>query len=201
MSDTNLPKAKAQPDHRRKADECRFPALHQAIHVATDWHQYQDRKYSQVPYIVHPLRVMSIVRSVSNDEDMLCAAVLHDVVEDTPATLDSLRGIFSDRVVELVAWLTDISTPEDGNRTARKHIDLLHSAEAPEDAQTIKLADLIDNILSITTQDPDFARVFMIETEKLLDVLPKGHPTLRDQAIGLLQTYQRNRIQEALRRG
>jgi len=188
-------------NHRYEADACRYPVLHQAICFASDRHLYQDRKYSGLPYIVHPLRVMSIVRSVSDDEDMLCAAVLHDVVEDTTATLAELAQTFNTRTVELVGWLTDVATSEQGNRKARKQIDLIHSQEAPADAQTIKLADLIDNPRSITTRDPDFARIYMAEKERLLAVLTKGNPQLHSQALKQLQTYQHNRVQEALKRG
>lgn len=175
--------------------------LHKAVNRATLWHTGQDRKYSQVPYIVHPLRVMSIVRSVSDNEAMLCAAALHDVVEDTHATELDVRREFGDTVADLVMWLTDVSKPEDGNRRVRKDIDLAHSADAPAEAQTIKLADLIDNTRSITSADPDFAVVYMAEKERLLAVLTKGHPTLQAEAQARLRHYQNERLQEALRDG
>lgn len=165
------------------------------------WHTGQDRKYSEVPYITHPLRVMSLVRTVSDDENMLMAAVLHDVVEDTLATEELVRREFGDRVGDLVAWLTDVSAPEDGNRKIRKDIDLKHTAESPADAQTIKLADLIDNTKSITQSDPDFAVVYMAEYDRLLAVLSKGHPALQVEAKVLLQQYQESKLQEALRYG
>ena len=179
----------------------RFQNLHKAVAMATLWHTGQDRKYSEVPYIVHPLRVMSIVRSVSEDESMLCAAVLHDVVEDTPITSEEIHTEFGARVGELVDWLTDSSTPADGNRKARKQIDLLHTAAAPADAQTIKLADIIDNTKSITRDDPHFAIVYMAEKERLLEALINGHPALLDQAKRMLKHYQEGRLQEALSRG
>ena len=179
----------------------RFPKLHRAVHLATLWHAGQDRKYSLVPYIVHPLRVMSIVRSVSDDEAMLCAAVLHDVVEDTLATEHDVRREFGDEVADLVMWLTDVSVPEDGNRAARKDIDLQHTANASPDAQTIKLADLIDNTTSITGADPHFAVVYMAEKERLLEVLDKGHPELQARAQVLLREFQENKLQEAPRNG
>ena len=179
----------------------RFPDLHRAVSMAVAWHTGQDRKYSGVPYIVHPLRVMSIVREVSDDESMLIAAVLHDVVEDTEATIETVETLFGGRVAALVGWLTDVSVPGDGNREARKAIDREHSASAPSDAQTIKLADLIDNTASITARDPDFAHVYMHEKALLLDVLVRGDRTLHARATALLVDYQHERVQEALRRG
>jgi len=83
----------------------------------------QDRKYSKVPYIVHPINVMQIVRSVTDDEAMLIAAILHDVVEDTAITIDEIYSEFGERVGDLVDDLTDVSKPEDGNRAYRKQLD------------------------------------------------------------------------------
>ena len=184
-----------------KPPEGRFKELHRAINEAVLWHNGQDRKYSQIPYIVHPLRVMQIVRSVSDDEDMLVAAVLHDVVEDTPIEIETIESQYGARVAELVGWLTDVSKPEDGNRRDRKNLDLEHTANAPADAQTIKLADIIDNTRSITRSDPDFARVYMKEKERLLTVLTKGHLSLQAEAQALLRIYQDGLLQEALRDG
>ena len=179
----------------------RYPHLHRAVNLAALWHTGQDRKYTSLPYIVHPLRVMSLVREVSDNEDMLIAAVLHDVVEDTPVSLDTIRDEFGDRAADLVGWLTDVSTPADGNRAARKAIDAEHTVRAPADAQTIKLADLIDNTASITRGDPHFARVYMAEKERLLGVLTKGDARLHERATASLAAYQTDRLQEALRHG
>ena len=181
--------------------EGRFKVLHHATSSAVLWHNGQDRKYSQIPYIVHPLRVMRIVRSVTDDENMLVAAVLHDVVEDTPIEIETIANLYGARVAELVDWLTDVSSPEDGNRQVRKQLDLEHTANAPADAQTIKLADLIDNTRSITQSDPDFARVYMKEKVRLLTVLTKGNLSLQLEAQALLRDYQEGLLQEALRNG
>ena len=179
----------------------RFIRLHSAINSAVAWHTGQDRKYTEVPYIVHPLRVMQIVRSVSDNEDMLIAAVLHDVVEDTQVKIATIDKQYGKSVADLVWWLTDVSVPEDGNRKTRKAIDREHTANAPAEAQTIKLADLIDNTASITKHDPDFAHVYMREKELLLEVLTLGDRKLHTQASGLVQQYQEKRLQDSLRNG
>ncbi|MCL4141333.1 UNVERIFIED_CONTAM: hypothetical protein GTU68_006089 [Idotea baltica] len=142
----------------------------------------QDRKYSKIPYIVHPINVMQIVRSVSDDEDMLVAAILHDVIEDTPTSIKEISAEFGDSVGSLVDDLTDPSKPEDGNRKDRKIIDREHTAAAQADAKTIKLADLIHNTDSIAGSDEHFARVFMRESEALLEVLKEGNPALLARA-------------------
>lgn len=138
----------------------------------------QRRKYTNEPYIVHPIAVAELVRSVPHSEAMLAAAYLHDVVEDTPVTIEEIDAAFGGEVAGLVGWLTDISRPQDGNRALRKAMDLRHTAKAPPDAKTIKLADLIDNTKTIATLDPHFWRIYRREKAALLDVLTEGDATL-----------------------
>lgn len=138
----------------------------------------QKRKYSGRAYIEHPESVFKIVKTVPHTEEMLAAAWLHDVVEDTHIDHDDIYRIFGPTVKKLVWYLTDISKPEDGNRATRKAIDRQHLAEATPEAQTIKLADLIDNTHSIVENDPNFAVVYLREKRLLLEVMDKGDPTL-----------------------
>ena len=138
----------------------------------------QLRKYTYEPYIVHPAEVASIVRSVPHTDEMVCAAWLHDVVEDTGVTIEVIRAEFGEKVAELVGWLTDVSRPEQGNRATRKAIDRAHTAMAPAEAQTIKLADLISNTRSIMAHDEKFAKTYLEEKRMLLEVMTKGDATL-----------------------
>jgi (p)ppGpp synthase/HD superfamily hydrolase len=142
----------------------------------------QRRKYTNEPYIVHPVAVAEIVRSVPHTVEMIAAAYLHDVVEDTPATIAEIENEFGRSVAELVGWLTDVSVPSDGNRAARKAKDLAHTAAAPAQAKTIKLADLIDNTRTIERHDPGFWRVYRVEKIRLLEVLKEGDATLWKRA-------------------
>lgn len=147
-----------------------------AIAFATAAHAAvgQVRKYTDEPYIVHPIEVMEMVKNFDHTEDMLVAAVLHDVVEDTEITLELVQSMFGDNVADLVFWLTDASKPEDGNRNTRKAIDRAHIAKAPREAQTIKLCDVCSNISSIVEHDTDFAVVYLKEKEKLLEVIKRA---------------------------
>ncbi len=142
----------------------------------------QVRKYTFEPYIVHPAEVASIVATVSHTEEMLAAAWLHDTVEDTGVTIEVIRAEFGSEVAELVGWLTDVSRPEHGNRAHRKALDRAHSAMAPAEAQTVKLADLIANTRSIMAHDKAFARTYLEEKRLLLEVMTKGDPTLMAEA-------------------
>jgi len=143
----------------------------------------QLRKYTNEPYIVHPGEVAAIVAGVpGSTEDMVAAAWLHDVVEDTGCTFTDIHMAFGIDIATLVGWLTDVSKPEDGNRAHRKALDRAHTADAPAEAQTIKLADLISNSRSIMAHDPAFAKTYLEEKRLLLAVMTKGDPGLHAEA-------------------
>jgi len=142
----------------------------------------QVRKYTFEPYIVHPAEVAGIVASVPHTDEMLAAAWLHDTVEDTGVSIVDIHVEFGHEVAELVGWLTDVSTPEHGNRAVRKALDRDHIACAPAAAQTVKLADLIANSGSIMAHDPAFAQVYLAEKRMLLKVLTRGDATLMARA-------------------
>lgn len=146
-------------------------------------HRNQVRKYTGEPYITHPEAVVGLVRSVPHTEEMICAAWLHDTVEDTAATIEEVGEVFGWRVAALVEQLTDVSKLSDGNRGVRKAIDREHTAKACADAQTIKLADLIHNTISIVEFGKDFAPIYLKEKRLLLDVLVDGSPLLLERAV------------------
>jgi (p)ppGpp synthase/HD superfamily hydrolase len=143
----------------------------------------QVRKYTGEPYYVHPAEVAQIVAGVpGSTPEMVAAAWLHDVVEDTGCTFDDIHLNFGIDIATLVSWMTDISQPQDGNRATRKAIDREHTARAPAEAQTIKLADLISNSKSIMKHDPAFAKTYLEEKRLLLEVMTKGDKGLHELA-------------------
>lgn len=142
----------------------------------------QVRKYTGEHYYKHCFNVAATVRSVPHTEEMMAAAYLHDVVEDTQVQLFTISGLFNDTVREYVDALSDLLTPEDGNREFRKNAYRDQLAKAPAEVQTIKLADLIDNTKSIVQYDKDFARVYLKEKQALLEVLTKGDSSLYKMA-------------------
>ena len=145
----------------------------------------QVRKYTGEPYINHPVEVCEIltlyaVNPVS--EEQRAAALLHDVVEDTGVTIQTIELMFGTKVAELVAGLTDVSKPEDGNRKVRKAIDRAHTAQSSPETKSVKLADLISNTRTIVEFDPDFARVYLREKAALLEVMKDADPGLLAEA-------------------
>ena len=135
-------------------------------------HTGQKRKYTGEDYIIHPIAVCRLVEQHGGSMEQQAAAILHDVVEDTTATIEDIRQ-FGDEVTELVEWLTDTSKASDGNRAIRKGIDRKRLSEASAEAQFIKLADMIDNSKSIFLLDKNFAPTFKAEMALLVDAMDK----------------------------
>ena len=158
------------------------PMINKAKMLAGKAHEGQFRKYSGMPYIVHPIEVATIVQTVDHSDEMIAAALLHDVVEDTDYTVEDIAKEVSPAVAELVEGLTDVSSPQDGNRAVRKTKDRDHLAKQNAEVQTIKLADVISNSQDIKANDPKFAKVYIEEMKALLEVLTKGDKTLYAKA-------------------
>ncbi|MEP1535858.1 MAG: HD domain-containing protein [Paracoccaceae bacterium] len=151
----------------------------QAAHRAVG----QKRKYTGECYTVHTVDVAALVARFDGSEEMVAAAHLHDVVEDTAIEVSDIRDAFGEEVADLVDWLTDRSKPEDGNRAVRKAIDRDRLGTAPAEAQTIKCCDLISNTTSIVEHDPSFAQVYLREKFELLDVMTLADPRAREAAL------------------
>jgi (p)ppGpp synthase/HD superfamily hydrolase len=157
-----------------------MPLVEKAFDFAREAHKGQKRKYTGGPYFDHPVEVAKIVKGVFHTEEMIAAALLHDVVEDCGVLLAEIEEKFGARVRYLVDMLSD---PEKlpGNRAARKAQVRERWQTAPsaaDDARTIKLADMISNSKTIVRFDPGFAKVYIPEMEALLPFLKGGDKTL-----------------------
>jgi (p)ppGpp synthase/HD superfamily hydrolase len=151
-----------------------------------DWaHDGQVRKFSGVPYIAHPMEVMQIVRGVCSDDDVLAAAVLHDVIEDCEITYTEILEEFNERVARLVYQVTNAADSSDGDRIARAYINRSVLMGVSADAQTIKLADIISNLGTIDLAmecDPTWARMYLEEKIDVINILTKGDAQLMKRA-------------------
>lgn len=86
--------------------------LQHALAFSTEAHKTQFRKSGE-PYIIHPILVAAIVSSITNDESMAIAALLHDVVEDTPTSIEDIEAEYGKDVAHLVSGLTKIDSIRD----------------------------------------------------------------------------------------
>ena len=160
--------------------------ISRATRFADDAHRGQLRKWTEEPYIFHPLEVAQIVSTLINDSEVVAAAILHDVVEDTDVTIEQIEAEFGSRVAKLVDEVTKTSVPEDGNRATRKDKDRLHYSSGSYESQTIKLADIISNSEDIVQCNAKFAVKYLPEQRALAESLTAGHAQLREKALEIL---------------
>ena len=177
------PQQNPSPFRQKQANENK---IEQARQFAAGKHETQKRKYTGEPYIVHPEAVAATVRQVGGSVDMICAALLHDVIEDQGVTPQEITNQFGPHVSKLVVEMTEVSKLEDGNRKTRKQIDRDHYGSISPEGQTIKLADILDNGSDILRNNPAFARTYIPECEALFHVLTQGNAGLRDRVAQML---------------
>ena len=157
-------------------------------------HGDQLRKYTKQRYIVHPVEVMEICSEYTDNISILAAALLHDVLEDTPVTRDQLEAFLltvmspkdAKKTVELTVELTDVYTKEaypKFNRRVRKDKEHARGAKTSWGAQTIKYADIISNSVDITKHDRSFGPRFLHEVRSQLKTMNQGHPQLYKRAV------------------
>jgi guanosine-3',5'-bis(diphosphate) 3'-pyrophosphohydrolase len=112
--------------------------------------------------------------------------MLHDTVEDTDVTLESVRVNFGDDVAKLVEELTNVYKEADFphlNRTARKALEAERLGKISARAQTIKYADFLNNGEDILAQDADFAKVYLREIAHKLELMTLGDPELKQEVL------------------
>jgi (p)ppGpp synthase/HD superfamily hydrolase len=156
--------------------------LDKAVAFATRCHGDQTRPAGE-PYSEHLLEATRVlVEAVGvTDIDILLAAVLHDVVEDTACTLDDVRDEFGDRVATLVDWVTKPPRPEGQTREDARTAYLTRLQSAPSDAILLKLADRLSNVQRLDTHPrPEKRRDYYNETVRFILPLADRDPWFHD---------------------
>lgn len=156
-------------------------------------HRGQDRDGpSPLPYASHPADVVCKLRYIGGvaDEDLLAAALLHDVLEETEISSSALRKAFGDRVADLVQELTrEEPTAEVAQALSQEELVELRSklllegiAKMSPDAQAIKLADRLSNLEGARiTRGPKKLARYEKQSQKILKIIPrKVNPSLWD---------------------
>ena len=154
-----------------------------AMALATDAHSHQARKSGE-PYIVHPILVAAITAQFSNDETMVQAALLHDVVEDTDYTIEALESIFGTDVAHMVEGLTKIVEMRDDELVSSSSNErLMNSAltfrkmliASIKDIRilVIKLCDRLHNMLTLEALSSEKKK--RIAEESLVVYAPIAH--------------------------
>ena len=149
--------------------------LDRAIVFAVKAHAGTERRGKGFPYIVHPMEAMEIVSTITPDQELLAAAVLHDTVEDTEVTEEQIRKEFGDRVASIVASESDTfeeGVKEEDSWHVRKQAAIERLASASMDAKIVALGDKLSNMRAIAR---DYSKV----GDRLWDLFhvkdPKDH--------------------------
>lgn len=125
--------------------------LDRAITFAVKAHQGVERRGKGFPYIVHPMEAVCIVATMTNDQELLAAAALHDVIEDTDTTADDLKKEFGERVAMLVEAESDDksggSKAETWHQRKQDTLDRLRNADL--DIKIVALGDKLSNMRAI----------------------------------------------------
>jgi (p)ppGpp synthase/HD superfamily hydrolase len=185
------------------------------LEFVKEQHGTQVRKYTGEPYWTHPLAVAELVNkyksdSFSNAEIFTIEISLgHDLFEDTPCTIDTLRKKLSEigypylsaeLIISGIIHLTNTCTKEvypKLNRTKRKTMEAERLGRIPVYCQTVKYADLIENLSSIVEYDKSFAVTYLQEKKELLKYMSGGNFDLYLKAVEVyleaLKTLERGK--------
>jgi guanosine-3',5'-bis(diphosphate) 3'-pyrophosphohydrolase len=124
------------------------------MQFAADKHRGQSRKdENNTPYINHPIALANLLTSHAgiSDVNVIVAAILHDTVEDTDATVDDIEELFGGIIMDIVIEVTDdksLPSPE------RKRLQIEHAGKLSHEARLVKLADKISNLQDIINSPP-----------------------------------------------
>jgi (p)ppGpp synthase/HD superfamily hydrolase len=164
-----------------------------AWEFASNAHKGQVRRFINLPYFdAHVKKVNSIVKQYTTDEDILCASILHDVVEDCyddiETGLKEISEIFGETVAGLVKELTslkdDIDDVYEGDKAAYLINKMLNMSNS---ALIIKLADRLQNISDAFTASERFRNKYFEETSRIVEEIEKGRRLNRIQTLLLNQ--------------
>jgi guanosine-3',5'-bis(diphosphate) 3'-pyrophosphohydrolase len=167
--------------------------LLKALAFAAHKHRDQRRKDRDAsPYINHPIALADVLVNEGgvSDVEVLCAALLHDTVEDTATTHEELVDAFGARVARIVAEVTDDKTL---SKADRKRLQVERAAQLSPEAKLVKLADKICNLRDVAERPPegwDLARrrEYFDWAKRVVDGLRGAHPRLEaafDAAYGM----------------
>lgn len=154
-------------------------------------HKHRNQRRKDVdasPYINHPLTLANVLANEAGVTDTvtLCAALLHDTVEDTDTTADELTQAFGAEISDIVLEVTDDrSLP----KAERKRLQVEHAATISDRAKLVKLADKISNLRDVATSPPagwplERRREYFDWAKSVVDRLRGVHPGL-EQAFDL----------------
>ena len=158
-------------------------AIVKAAQFASEKHKSQRRKDADAsPYINHPLALANVLATEGgiDNPDVICAALLHDTIEDTNTTADELTTHFGPKVASIVLEVTDDKSLD---KAVRKEEQVRHAPLISPEAKLVKLADKICNLRDILASPPadwgaDRKRAYFDWAARVVNGLRGAHPAL-----------------------
>ena len=157
-----------------------------AAHFAAEQHRDQRRKDIHAsPYIIHPISVALAISQIGgvDDPEILAAALLHDIIEDTETTPEELEAEFGKKVCEYVLDVSDDKTlPKD----ERKRRQIEHAKKISKGAALIKLGDKISNVTDVINSPPEDwdinrRKEYLDWAEKVIENCPKVNDRMENK--------------------
>lgn len=159
--------------------------VEKALLYATHAHSGQMRKYSSVPYILHPAEAAAIASTVTDDPEIIAAVLLHDTVEDTDVTLEDIRREFGDRIAAIVSGDTEVEDdeiPRSESWMNRKQASLENLRNSSRDVKIMWLSDKLSNTRS-------FCRLFRAEGDAMWDHFNQKDKKIQEWYYRLIEDY------------
>lgn len=158
-----------------------------------NWHpsgKPQTRSWSDELYFNHPLRVADQLTSLKGSLEMVCAAALHDVLEDTTYPKEKILEQFGLEITELVSELTKPKFPAKTPRCEKKKQEYLLYAQMSNAAKIIKMADRFDNLKDADKVPIKFMNKYMEESNILLYICYHAHPLFAEKLLERIKTWE-----------
>ncbi len=142
-----------------------------AIIYATEHHKNTRRKGKDIPYILHPLEAMAIVASITDDQELIAAAALHDLIEDTDVTYEDIKKEFGVRIADIVLNESNNAIPnyEQLSWHEIREKNMEHLKSLPIDCKIVALGDKLSNMRAINYD-------YIILGDKLWDRFNEKNP-------------------------
>ena len=161
----------------------RLDVILDALQFAAHKHRDQRRQDLEAsPYINHPIALANVLwrEGGVHQPDVICAALLHDTIEDTDTTAEELRERFGKKVARIVEEVTDDKTLD---KAKRKRLQVEHAPTLSREAKLVKLADKISNLRDMGASPPKTwprsrVRAYFDWAKEVVDQLRGAHPKL-----------------------
>ncbi len=164
----------------------------QALIFAAEAHDKTYRKGTGLPYIVHPIEVSFLVAELTEDEEVIAAAALHDIVEDTEYTIEDIRRRFGERVACFVAAESENKRNEMSREDSWKIRKQEFLDRLPGEPPEIKMIALADKLSNLRSTMKEFGTIGDAVWERFHQKDKKEHQWYHTEILNILAEFKEN---------